>query len=113
MNPHSVAVGYHKNTPKTQNPQTKPLICGIHSSTRKPITPLTIGDYMRTPVICSLSGLQRISAGFVFALSLALSGGARRQITTGTSQVIVEDANGAVVPGVNVEIKNVETNISR
>ena len=35
------------------------------------------------------------------------------QITTGTIQGTVTDANGAIVPGANVEIKNLETNLSR
>src|SRR5687768_5261832 len=68
---------------------------------------------MRTPVICSLSGLQRVIAGLALALSVALSASAQSQITTGTITGTVEDANGAVVPDANVEIKNVETNISR
>src|SRR5215472_18775949 len=35
------------------------------------------------------------------------------QITTGTIQGTVTDANGAIVPGANVEIKNLDTNLSR
>ena len=35
------------------------------------------------------------------------------QITTGTIQGTVTDTNGAIVPGANVEIKNLETNLSR
>jgi hypothetical protein len=38
---------------------------------------------------------------------------AQSQITTGTIQGTVTDANGAVVPGANVEIKHLETNIAR
>lgn len=68
---------------------------------------------MRTPVICSLPRLQSIIVSLAFVLSVALLASAQSQITTGTIQGTVEDANGAVVPGANVEIKNVETNISR
>jgi hypothetical protein len=68
---------------------------------------------MRTPVLCSFPGLQRVIACLVFALSVALSASAQSQITTGTIQGTVQDANGAVVPGANVEIKNVENNSSR
>src|SRR5258708_33373812 len=35
------------------------------------------------------------------------------QITTGTIQGTVTDSNGAVVPGANVEIKNLDTNLVR
>jgi hypothetical protein len=38
---------------------------------------------------------------------------AQTQSTTGTIQGTVIDANGAVVPGANVEIKNLDTNLSR
>ena len=68
---------------------------------------------MRTPVIRSLSRLQSIIASLTLALSVALTASAQSQITTGTIQGTVEDANGAVVPGASVEIKNVETNNSR
>src|SRR5688572_5904056 len=72
---------------------------------------------MRTPVICSLTGLQRalarIIASLALALSVALTASAQTQITTGAIQGTVQDANGAVVPGANVEIKHVETNISK
>src|SRR6266850_8218355 len=35
------------------------------------------------------------------------------QITTGTIQGTVADTNGAVVPGANVEVKNLDTNLVR
>src|SRR6267143_6790875 len=35
------------------------------------------------------------------------------QSTTGTIQGTVTDANGAIVPGANVEIKNLDTNFSK
>jgi len=38
---------------------------------------------------------------------------AQTQITTGTIQGTVTDTNGAIIPGANVEIKNLDTNISR
>src|SRR5438128_49273 len=46
-------------------------------------------------------------------LAVAPLARAQTQITTGTTQGTVTDANGAIVPGVNVEIKNLETNFSR
>ncbi len=47
------------------------------------------------------------------ALTIALPTHAQTQITTGTIQGTVTDANGAVVPGANVEIKNLDTNSSK
>ncbi|HYE14257.1 MAG TPA: TonB-dependent receptor [Pyrinomonadaceae bacterium] len=38
---------------------------------------------------------------------------AQTQITAGTVQGTIEDANGAVVPGATVEVKNVGTNLTR
>src|SRR6266566_9007086 len=46
-------------------------------------------------------------------LLFALAALPQTQITTGTIQGTVTDANGAVVPGANVEIKNLDTNLSR
>src|SRR6266481_854427 len=46
-------------------------------------------------------------------LAIAALANAQTQITTGTIQGTVTDANGAVVPGANVEIKNLDTNFSK
>jgi hypothetical protein len=46
-------------------------------------------------------------------LTFALFTFAQTQITTGTIQGTVTDANGAIVPGASVEIKNLGTNLSR
>src|SRR3989440_610439 len=46
-------------------------------------------------------------------LAIASVVNAQTQITTGTIQGTVTDTNGAIVPGANVEIKNLETNLSR
>ncbi|HEY6046548.1 MAG TPA: carboxypeptidase regulatory-like domain-containing protein [Pyrinomonadaceae bacterium] len=44
---------------------------------------------------------------------MALPAFSQTQITTGTIQGTVLDANGGVVPGASVEVKNLETNVSR
>jgi len=46
-------------------------------------------------------------------LALSANARAQTQITTGTIQGTVSDANGAVLPGANVEIKNLDTNLSK
>ena len=47
------------------------------------------------------------------ALCLALAGPARAQITTSAIEGVVKDTSGAVLPGVNVEVRNSDTNSSR
>src|SRR5215510_4099554 len=49
----------------------------------------------------------------LLTLLIISSGFAQTQITTGTIQGTVTDSNGAVVPGANVEIKNLDTNFSK
>lgn len=54
-----------------------------------------------------------LSICLLVVASFAVGARAQTQITTGTIQGTVLDANGAAVPGASVEIKNVETNASR
>jgi len=57
--------------------------------------------------------VERFGFCLLVILVLALTAAAQTQITTGTIQGTVTDANGAVMPGANVEIKNLDTNLSR
>jgi hypothetical protein len=57
--------------------------------------------------------VKRFGFSVLVTLVLALTAAAQTQITTGTIQGSVTDANGAVMPGANVEIKNLDTNLSR
>src|SRR5438128_9717625 len=50
---------------------------------------------------------------FLVTLACAIAANSQTQITTGTIQGMVTDANGAIVPGASVEIKNLDTNLSR
>ena len=68
---------------------------------------------MRTPVLGSFPRIFTFAASLILTLLIASNAGAQTQITTGTIQGTVVDANGAVVPGANVEIKNLGTNFSR
>src|SRR6267142_1504381 len=47
------------------------------------------------------------------AVACAAWASSQTQITTGTIQGTVTDANGAILPGANIEIKNLETNFSK
>src|SRR6267143_131059 len=69
---------------------------------------------MRNPLLRSLAVLIKGVSLCLFALvMLASTTLSQTQITTGTIQGTVTDANGAIVPGATVEIKNLDTNFSR
>ena len=55
----------------------------------------------------------RISTLLIALLAFASSVFAQTQITTGAIQGTVTDATGAVLAGVNVDVKNIDTNISQ
>jgi hypothetical protein len=57
--------------------------------------------------------LIRLALCLLFAITSAASAAAQTQITTGVIQGTVEDEKGAVVPGAQIEVKNVETNLTR
>jgi hypothetical protein len=61
----------------------------------------------------SLFSFRRLAICVFVSLLLAGSAVAQTQITAGTIQGTVLDANGAAVPGANVEVKNLDTNFSR
>src|ERR1041385_4696698 len=68
---------------------------------------------MRTPVLAQFPRLHTFAVSFILTLLIASSVVAQSQSTTGTIQGTVVDTNGAAVPGANVEIKNIDTNLSR
>src|ERR1051325_11696529 len=51
--------------------------------------------------------------GLLLLFAFAVGASAQTQITTGVIQGTVEDEQGATVPGATVEVKNVETNLTR
>src|SRR5262249_51890679 len=56
--------------------------------------------------------MRTILMGFLW-LAVAAPAGAQMQITTGVIEGVVVDTSGAVLPGVDVEVRNVDTNVSR
>jgi len=69
---------------------------------------------MRNPLLCSFAQWAKgvsicLFVPFLFAAVVV----AQTQITTGTIQGTVLDANGAAVPGAAVEVKNIDTNFIR
>src|SRR5262249_16683669 len=50
---------------------------------------------------------------FVISLATAAAAAGQSQITTGVIDATVVDSSGAVLPGVDVEVRNVETNLTR
>src|SRR5215216_1138893 len=72
------------------------------------------GETMRSRLFHSVAAIIR--GGIVcllVALALAPVAFAQSQITTGVIQGTVSDPNGAVLPGATVEVKNLETNLTR
>src|SRR6476620_8961968 len=68
---------------------------------------------MRTPLFRSFPRLKLFAANLVLILLLAPAIAAQTQSTTGVIEVVVTDPNGAFVPGATVEIKNLDTNLTR
>ncbi len=66
---------------------------------------------LRVPFLTRV--VKRLGLCVLVTLLFALAARPQTQITTGTIQGTVTDANGAVMPGANVEIKNLDTNLSR
>jgi outer membrane receptor protein involved in Fe transport len=59
------------------------------------------------------SGVTRCCLGLILALFAASGIRAQTQITTGVIQGIAQDEAGAVLPGASVEVKNIETNLTK
>jgi hypothetical protein len=69
---------------------------------------------MRPPSLHqSARHIFRLALGLLLIFAFGVSAGAQTQITTGVIQGTVEDAQGALVPGATVEVKNVDTNLTR
>src|SRR5689334_5530040 len=68
---------------------------------------------MRTPVRRGFPHIQYFATSILLTLLIVPTILAQSQITTGQIQGTIQDANGDVVPGVNVEVKNLETGLSR
>src|SRR3954471_17122949 len=66
---------------------------------------------MTFPAFASMA--KGISISVLIVLTSALTAFAQSQSTTGTMQGTVLDANGAAVAGASVEIKNLDTNLSK
>src|SRR5947207_15759214 len=67
----------------------------------------------RLPLPSFAQCVKAFAVTVLVILSIVSVVNAQTQITTGTIQGTVTDANGAIVPGANVEIKNLDTNLLR
>src|SRR5215213_3966990 len=68
---------------------------------------------MRTPVRHCFPRIQYFVTSIILTLLIVPTILAQSQITTGQIQGLVQDANGDLIPGVNVDVKNLETSLSR
>jgi hypothetical protein len=68
---------------------------------------------MRTSLLCPRGFRWGLIAVVIASVFFAIGVQAQTQITTGTIQGIVSDANGAALPGASVELKNTQTNFAR
>jgi len=69
---------------------------------------------MHQTMIPSFAQWAKVLAICLFFISMnATLVRSQTQMTTGTIQGTVTDANGAIVPGASIEIKNLETNFAR
>ena len=57
--------------------------------------------------------IRHVSLALLMMLTLMVSAAAQTQITTAVIEGVVVDASGAVLPGVDVEVRNVDTNLTR
>src|SRR5438477_13072577 len=57
--------------------------------------------------------VEGLGITLLVVLAITTVATSQTQITTGTIQGTVTDANGAIVPGASVEIKNLDTNLTR
>jgi hypothetical protein len=57
--------------------------------------------------------LLHVLAGAIISLAVAVAAAAQSQITTGVIDATVIDSSGAVLPGVEAEVRNVDTNLTR
>ena len=57
--------------------------------------------------------IRHLLLTLLMMLTLVGSAAAQTQITTGVIEGVVVDASDAVLPGVDVEVRNVETNLTR
>src|SRR5205807_2629439 len=57
--------------------------------------------------------IRHVLAAVAVSLALAAPAAAQTQITSGVIEGVVADTSGAVLPGVDVEVRNVETNLTR
>src|SRR5437667_1712889 len=89
--------------------------CRTHKPKFKTVKRKRIGEKIMLNVMFSLRSkcLKSLGIGLLVILALALPALPQTQITTGTIQGTVTDANGAIVPGASVEIKNLDTNLTR
>src|ERR1051325_4091805 len=79
-----------------------------------PFKPTPTGETMHSRLPRTIAAIIKVGLlGLLVSLASSPLARAQSQITTGVIQGTVSDPNGAVLPGATVEVKNLETNLTR
>jgi len=87
-------------------------LCTSNYRLQRTAGPVTSSAPLSLSIKEAVDGIACLRVRVMICLALAAPAWTQTQITTGVIQGTVADPTGALLPGVSVEIKNVETNLT-